>query len=227
MIPASEVEAIIAATVERQVKAALEKAMSNQAPQSEMAEFTEKLAMAINSVNDQGKSQKPVAPEELARRNKARVAMEELIERTYERGVQPMYKLTAKVYLGEQLIQPVEIDQGTKRAIPQQIGWFGVPNQHMDPLNEEAENIMALFLQSIGGKKLKAAAIRVTPGGLVVRSGGMPVEGGRGPAPRVGRDDAGYRDQPAFRGRAQGGIHAETRILGTVMPAARHSAPLF
>jgi hypothetical protein len=218
MIPASEVESIIAAAVDRQVKAALEKAMA-AAPKtshSEMAEFTEKLALAINSVNDQKGSQKPVPPEELARRAKAKAAMEALIEETYQRGAKPLYKLTGKMYLGEQL----------RRARPVEIGWSSVPNQHMEPINDEAKAIMALFMESIGGQKLKAQPVRVTAGGLVVRSGGMSIDGGRDSAPRVGRDDLHFRrDEPTVVGRGSP-MQAETRILGTVMPAARHSTPL-
>lgn len=178
----------------------------------------EALAVAIAGVTDQEVGRKRVPPEEMARRIRAREDMEKLIAATFERGAQPIYKLTQPCYLGEQLIQPYWSDPATKTTKATEVGWWSVPNEYMLPVNDEARAIHVLFLSAVDSHNSKrGASLRVTPGGLVVRSGGMNPEGGRDPAPRVGRDI----NQPSLAGRNGERPEVQTRILGTLMPPAR------
>jgi len=229
-IPADEVEAIIASRVEAVIAERIGPALAKQiesmggygAARSDAGDksWMEGLALAIASIGSQNDRVKPVPPEELAKRVRAREALEELIERTYQAQVTPLYQITAKVFLGEQLIQPAVIGPD-RRAVPTEIGWWGIPNEFMRPINPEAEAIHKLFMESIGGGKVKTPKLRITAMGQVVRSGGMPLDGGRdvAAASRAGRDDNG-RDAVTIQGR--GAVtQPTTRILGTLMPAAR------
>lgn len=177
----------------------------------------EALAMAISGVTDQEIGRRRIPPEELAKRLRAREAMETLISATIERGTQPVYTLRQVCYLGEQIIQPYWVDRATRTTKATEIGWWGVPNEFMDPVNDQGMAIHALFLESIGGMKKRGANLRVTPGGLTVRSGGLAPDGGRDTAPRVGRDI----HEPSIKGRNGDRPEVTTRILGTLMPAAR------
>ncbi len=156
-------------------------------------------------------------PEEVARRAKARAEMDALITATIERGVQPVYTLTQQVFLGEQIIQPYYVEGVGKPAKSTEIGWWGVPNEYMHPANDEAREIHILFLQSIDSNKKRGANLRVTPGGLTVRSGGLAPDGGRDVSPHVGRDI----HQPSLAGRNGERPEIHTRVLGTLLPASR------
>ena len=177
----------------------------------------EMLALAIADANDDKRGRERVSPEEQAKRIRAREKMERLIDKTVEAGTQPVYGLTQMVYLGERLVRPYWVDKATRVTRPTEIGWWGVPDEFMRPVNPEAEAIYALLLESIGGRKRRGQTLRVTPGGLTVRSGGMNPDGGRDQAPRVGRDLAA----PTVRGNAGEQAYVEQRILGTLMPPAR------
>ncbi len=83
--------------------------------------------------------------------------------------------------------------------------------------NDEAREIHILFLQSIDSNKKRGANLRVTPGGLTVRSGGLAPDGGRDVAPHVGRDI----HQPSLAGRNGERPEIHTRVLGTLLPASR------
>lgn len=176
----------------------------------------EALAMAIAGITDQEVGRKRVPPEVMAKRIRAREDMEKLIGETIQRGVQPVYTLTQKCFFGEQMIEPYWIDRATRSVKPTEIGWWSVPNEFMHPVNDEARAIHVLFLESVDSHK-KHANVRVTPGGLVVRSGGMNPEGGRDSAPRVGRDI----NEPSLVGRNGDRPNVQTRILGTLMPPAQ------
>ena len=178
--------------------------------------WMEALAIAISGVTDQEIGRRRVPPEEVAKRLKARERLEKAIQATVDAGVQPNYTLTQKCYLGERIIEPFWVDRN-RVAQPTEIGWWGIPNEFMHPINAEAEAIHALFLESIGGTKKRVSGLRVTPGGLTVRSGGLAPEGGRDTAPRVGRDI----HEATVKGRGAEQRYVEQRVLGTLMPPAR------
>lgn len=221
-IPVDEVDRYIAERVEAAVTSrmqGIQAALAAAPPVAGAAETTswmEGLALAIANVTDQDVGRKRVAPEVLAKRVRAREAMEELIKQTIASGDQPTYTLRKECYLGERMIPAFWVDR-QRIAHPTEIGWWGIPNQFFEPVNEPAKAIFALFLESIGDGRKGNPGVRITAGGLVVRSGGMPVEGGRDSAPRVGRD----LHDPVIKGRASEGSYVETRVLGTLLPPAR------
>lgn len=227
-IPAEEVERIVEDKVEQarvvfaaQMAQQLEEFKKSFSP-GMVSSLTdngalEALATAISAATDRDHGKVHVPPEEVAKRVRAREAMEALILRTFDAGGEaPAYNLTQKCYLGEKHISPMWADVATRTTKATEIGWWDVPNEFMHPVNEKARAIHALFLDSIGGVKKRGENLRITPGGLTVRSGGLDPQGGHGPAPRVGRDI----HQPEIVGRNGERSSIVTRILGTLMPPA-------
>ena len=126
--------------------------------------------MAIAGVTDQEIGRRRLAPEEVKKRASAFDKLIVLLEQTQKAGVQPTYYLRKAVYFGEHMISPIWVDRATKQAMPTEIGWWDIPNQFMEPINEEAKAISALFHEWIGDAP-KREKLRVTAGGLVVPLG--------------------------------------------------------
>lgn len=157
------------------VTAALETARisAGSSPQEGDTNWAETFAMAIAKLTDQGTGRQHVAPEILRSREIARARMAELIIAARAEGKVPSYRLTSKVLLDNQLVDPFWIDRN-HIAQPTEIDWPGVPNEAMQPLNQVAEDIFAAFMNSIGSvSKLQqdalTADLSVTAGGLTVR----------------------------------------------------------
>lgn len=137
--------------------------------------FSESLALAIAALTDQGSGTKHVAPEILRARTMARERMETLILDAYRGGHKAMYRLTSKVHLSHQVIDPLYINPATKATEPTVIEWSGVPNEAMEPINDTAKEIFDAFMDSIGNRSLGGIDMRekrITPSGVVIHSGG-------------------------------------------------------
>lgn len=137
------------------------------------ANWAETFAMAIAQLTDQGTGRTHVAPEILRTRQEGREKMAKLIVAARAEGAMPSYRLTSKVLLDNQLVEPFWIDRN-HIAQPTEIDWPGVPNEAMLPINGVAKDIFAAFMDSIGGvSKLQqealSADLSVTAGGLTVR----------------------------------------------------------
>lgn len=218
MIPADEVQALVDAAVaasEKRLAELIASGMQDANPSAPDNAWAEKLAMAFASLSDQGTGRKRVAPEQLAKQTRARERMEELISDAQARGVEPIYTLRQMVFLGEARIQPLWVDS-ERKSHATEIGWYDIPNQAMEPVNDEAREIYAAFIESIGAiEKPKRAPLRLTAGGLTVRKGGMPAQGGR---------DVSAPRSPTIRGRGAPTQGVETRILGTLAAPARQAS---
>lgn len=183
--------------------------------------WSEALAMAIANISDQGTSRKRVAPEILKAREDARVLMMQRIRDARANGLTPSYQVRSKIYLGEQLIEPM-FTSADHIARPTEIDWGGIPNEAMKPTNDAAQGIFDAFMASIGSseKIVEEGPLHVTPGGVVVH--------GRAPARRQQMEAA-----PMSSGESDGGVrvkhlaapgqYVETRILGTVSQPARQT----
>lgn len=220
MIPASEVERIIASRVEDEINKHLERIRN--APQSDNPAWMQELAMSIAALSDQGSGRRRVAPDEMARRAEGYASMLALLEQANREQDEPVYKLRHVVYLGELRVNPIWIDR-ERRQQPTEIGWYGVPNEAMVPINPVAERIYAAFLQWIGATAVRdLGPMRVTASGLAVIKRGPPSL--MNPEPRhVAGHSADGPLAPVIRGRGVQGPGTETHILGTVMPPARQS----
>lgn len=183
--------------------------------------WSEQLAMAIANISDQGTSRKRVAPEILKAREDARVLMMQRIRDARANGDTCSYQVRSKIYLGEQLIEPM-FTSADHIARPTEIDWGGIPNEAMRPTTPAAQGIYDAFMASIGSseKVVEEGPLHVTPGGVVVHGRGPARRQAPEPAPiSSGEGDGGVR----VKHRDTPGQYIETKILGTVAQPARQT----
>lgn len=202
------------------------------------ANWAEQLSMAIAKLTDQG-DKRFVPPDVLRFREKSRKRMIDLIvdaraqwseakargDAARAESLQPTYRLRNKVFLDEQLIEPMWIDTD-HRAKPTIIGWPGVPNDAMEPQNECAKAIFAAFKDSVGnvGEKdpspVPKDKLHTTYGGLVVKT--------RPPAHELRQVGGAYELHPAggpesvvIKHKPGQGEYETINVLGNVAAPAR------
>lgn len=210
--------------------------------------FFRQMALAIAEVNDQDVgSKKRMDPAVLAKMAAGRERMIASILRLKAEfdagkpGVQrPLYKVIAKMYLNERLVDPFTVDPYTKRPEHTRIRWSGAPNEAMRPENDEAKEIFGHFLAAINRPTLAqgpAVEVWVTHGGLVIEqsSGGKSLSGGGVGAPRTMMDKRGFDttqvealpnfddDLSVVDGNAHPG-KTHINVLGTIAPPARQTS---
>jgi hypothetical protein len=209
-------------------------------------ELLSRLALAIGEIGDQGTSRKRVAPEILARRTEAARKCEDLAAkcrhefsearrlRDDERADNwtPQYRVVAKTCLGDnpRIVEPYRAGR-TKGSppIPQEIIFFGIPNDAMRPINDIAKQLYDLFKESIGStERLKSVKYRdangnvgiatqdtrpmwVTPGSLVVKGDAPPKAF---VAPPLEESQIAFRDNNDPNA-------TEVRVLGTIAAPAK------
>lgn len=216
-----EFQAAVAAAVAKAVPEILAQVNETRGDTS----WAQSLAMAIATVSDQGVgTRKRVAPEVLKSREDARQRMVDLIVAARAAGRLPSYRLTNKVLLDEQLIDPVWIDKN-HTAQPTEIDWPGVPNEAMTPINDTAKEIHAAFIESIGSiakeHQVMHDPLKITKGGLVVR-GAPSAASHETTLERVNaqiKTDEGVR----VKHKDQGGRYKEVNILGSIHKPAQQS----
>lgn len=227
VIPADEVENII----EREVRARVATEVARVLP--EMAAHWSKgstadgsvenmmqgLAMAIAQLTDQGSGRmKRLPPDVLVARQEAHDRMVARIKQAQANKELPIYELMGKVLLEDKLIQPIWIDE-KHRQRQEEIGWRGIPNSVMKPVNDVAKEIFADYLKWVGEDVVKTPIIdRVTAGGLVM----MRQNDGPDPGPsRAAFGTPGSGDLMVMRdGQPQPSMRP-VRVLGSVAEPAR------
>lgn len=193
-------------------------------------DFVRKLALAIGEISDQGTQRKRVAPEILAKRSVARERMVALLVKARADGFEPHYRVIAKTYLSEVLVEPFKINPNNKAVEPTEIWWDGAPNECMVPLDERTTEIFNAYMESIGGMTVVAkthdgrafipdmSPVVVTPNGLTVKGGGNV----RRQVSSLPDSNNGSAPESRLRMREGSDPNAsEIRVLGTVMPAAK------
>lgn len=182
------------------------------------------LAMSIADISHQGTGRKPVAPQVIKAREEARETMFQRIADARSKGLVPTYELRNKIYIDEQLIEPM-FTTADHIARPTVIDYPGVPNEAMKPVNQPAQGIYDAFMASIGTseKVIDDSPLYVTTGGVVVH-GRPPARRSNGPAEAQsvgnGQIDGGLR----VKHRDAPGQFVETNILGTIANPARQTA---
>lgn len=199
---------------------------------ADLESFFRQMALSIAEISDQGTQRKRVAPEILAQRAKSHGLMIDAIleaKRLHDEfgEERPKYRAIGKMYLNERFIEPFTIDPGTKKAVPVELYWSGVPNEVMRPLNDAAEGIYRHFRDSIGSteKVVTQAQTWISAGGLVIigepparRSVGSFNEAGNPAAPASPfSDDLDVVGSPGDPNKPL------VNVLGTVAPAARQN----
>lgn len=193
--------------------------------------WAETFAMAIAQLTDQGTGRRRVAPQILKQRQQARDLMVRLIIEARADGRVPSYRLTNKVVLDDQLVDPAWIDKN-HTAQPTEIDWPGVPNEAMVPINDTARAIFTAFRDSIGSVdkddadvlgRLNGGPLSVTPGGLVVKT--SRAGGKRSLQAQVDAHNGanGGGEGLSLRHKDQPGRYKEVKILGTIAKPAQQS----
>ena len=192
--------------------------------------FAAEMAMAIAQLTDQGSGRKRVSPEIVRQRSEARDRMTQLILEARDSGAVPVYQLRHKVYLDEQLVEPIFIDPRSREQCATEIEWRAVPSEAMIPVNDVAKAIFRAFADSIGSiehENYERPLMGVTAGGLVIRSNSAAVR----PASVLRANDPAAAPVPAdsegglgVRHKNKPGSYVERRVLGTVAAPARQTA---
>lgn len=224
MIALSAVQALIDAALERQQSAVLELLTEREAAPVAVAGtsdagFARELAMHIAQLTDQESGRKRLSPEVVEARRLAQERMVDLILAARVRGMEPVYTLKHKVYLDEVLIDPLWRDKAAGNAVKStEIGWPGVPNLAMTPLNDVAIAIYDAYLASMGHSEAPQTMDRLT-----VTANGLTVVSGRQPMPRQPTATHVPVEGVTIRGRGVPGAIVQTHILGTVAAPAREN----
>ncbi|TXH11928.1 MAG: hypothetical protein E6R03_13910 [Hyphomicrobiaceae bacterium] len=197
-----------------------------------IAELTKSI-MAMVNVN---KPEQPLSPEEVQRRADGRARLIELLVPVQTTDYDapdapeaPFYRVVAKTFLTDFVVEPFEVNAATKAMEPKTIHWTGTPNECLEPINDSAKAIFSAYLQSIGGSsefnpdssisnvELDRRPYGVTPGGIVVK--GLNISSRRtvgGIAPGSTTDVMGIRGQTDPRAK-------RVNVLGTVAAPAESS----
>lgn len=129
-------------------------------PVSASAESHDALAHAIARAADPANTRNIIAPEELKKRESARIEMLDMLATYHEayragdENAMPVYKVIRKVVFAETLIEPQYHDPVSKQMVDQEVNWPSIPNQALLPVNEAAQQIHSAFLRSIGEQPL-------------------------------------------------------------------------
>ena len=181
--------------------------------------------MAIAGLTDQGSGRKRLSPDVVKARENAFERMMDRIDEAHKAQKAPLYRLTGFVILdsgdpkiGHIRIPPVWIEPQTHIHKPQEVGWPGIPNSMMVPINETAEGIYAEYLKWIGEDAAHTPRVdRVTHGGVVV------MQQNSGPAPGPARTPTGEAlgGVQIMRDGRLGAPSRQLNVLGTVAEPAR------
>ncbi len=187
------------------------------------------IALSMAEVADQGTNRKRVAPEILAKRAEAHDRLLGLLAKAHADGFKPRYRVTSKVYLEEILVEPFRIN-AKKEVEPVEIGWSGMPNECMVPVDERTTTIFNAYMESIGGMTVMAKThdgrafigdnrpVGVTPGGLVVAGLTNP----RRQVSNLADSNNGRPSDLSLYGQNDPRA-TEVRVLGTVAPPAHQN----
>lgn len=177
--------------------------------------FVRKLALEIVGASDQGnRHNKRISPEETLKREAAQARMLELVTRFRAEDVTPTYELKAPTYLEERLVPPTWTDRNHVQR-KTQIGWPGIPNEAMTPLNDAAQAIFTAYRSWIGGPAPSVTHLSGKGGSLKVLH-----EPDGGNVPHVGKPRGG---DLAILGRDMPDDVKEINVLGTVARPARQA----
>ena len=120
--------------------------------EGEIQKLARAIALSNAELADQGTRRKRVSPEIMEARSQSLKRMNVLLEaaQSLPKSDRPLYRLRAKGYFGDRLIEPFQRIAGGK-VIPTHVTFMSSPNLALEPLNEAAIAIFAAFIGSISG----------------------------------------------------------------------------
>ena len=138
----------IADDLRAEMKTIMAGAVSKGAGDSDALSMARMIASSIAQMADQGTGRKTVAPEILEARRMAQEEMGRLLmaARELPKGDRPRYRLTAKLYAKDRVVDPYHRDSRTKQLVPTEVIFMSVPNLAMRPLNPTAKAIFKAFM---------------------------------------------------------------------------------
>jgi hypothetical protein len=184
-----EVQRLIAEQVQASIKDALDQVRPHAPVSNADANVLSELAASLSEMASQGTGrQAPTPPEVLRKREAADREMRQLIaernrairkarsEGGNDEAEYPLYRVVDTVFLGECRYEAWRRDEATKRAVPVEIFYDGVPNKALCPLNDHAVKIHRLFVESVGGTGVVAdkpnSDVHLTESGIILK--GLP-----------------------------------------------------
>lgn len=176
----------------------------------------EGLAHAMAKASDPGNRRRIVDPAVMRLRAEADDRMRTLLIDFHAQGRTPVYKVVAKTYLANTLIEPQFQDEATKKMIDQEINWPSIPNQALEPINDEAKAVHKEFLRSISAEprdRSKDIDTFVMSGGRVLRGRAAPPPNELSEAAAFDPRRAGPSGKPVPRTLAILGSIAEPAVL--------------
>lgn len=205
--------------------------------QNLIAELTKSI-MAMVNINQ---PEKPLSPEEVQSRADGQARLIALLVPVQATDYDapdapeaPFYRVIAKTFLTDFVVEPFEVDGNTKAMVPKTIHWTGIPNECLEPINDAAREIHTAYMKSIGGPtefggEADTRPVGVTPGGIVVK-GLNPSAWRNGEARPVGGISRGSTtDVMGIRGQNDPRA-SKINVLGTVAApavASNNDAPKF
>lgn len=256
LIETQEFKDAVAAAVQEQmaeIKAEFAKLRPAGAANEGDGKWMQQLALAIAEMSAQGSGRAPVDPAILNAREEGKKRMRQVLIECRAAGALPTYRLRHKVQLnlgdklGEAVIDPMWIGNDHIHY-PREIGYNGVPNLAMVPLDDWAKRIFHEFEVWVGNTAETAGEdwepaqsapdqltqqLALTPGGVAVsgRAAATIINVGPGAsrnphAPEVAQP--GNRELPieetAVILQHQPQSKTLTNILGTIQPPAEQNA---
>ena len=237
VVETPEFEAAVAAQVQEQVSAAMEKLkvdmLAAAAPGLQppvpggvpvtgtaidlLSDVLSKLSMNMAAIGQQGQRQRPLSPDEVASREASMDRLKDLILACREEGApRPEYKLIAKTNINERMLEPYKM-MPNKTVVQTEIIYTGVPNDAMVPLNRVAEQIFAAWRGTTGGATILVPTADVRP--LWVTAKGLVVKGDP-PKRQFVAAEVPFNDEVVELANGHPGA-TEIAVVGTVARKAR------
>lgn len=186
-----------------------------------LGEILSKLGMNMAAIANQGQRNKPLPPEEVARRAAAEERMGNLLiaaQRANDPDSKPTYKIISKIYLNERFIEPF-LQLQDKKVVNNEITWTGAPNDAMQPLNDVAKEIFAAWRESTGGPTTLIPTADNRP--LYVTAQGLTVRGDPPKRQTAVAGEHAFKDDLGFANNDPNA--PEVAVLGTVAAKARQN----
>lgn len=234
--PSTDFDTAVAAAVDAKFEAfrdELLKATASNSGLGLLGPVMEQLGMKIADIADQnnGRIGQRIDPEILRQRETARTELVETLETLQRsnadlraRGLEPelpFYRLKNVIQLNHSAIQPFYIDPATKSAKETEIGFDGIPNEAMIPINDLAKRVYAIYRTWIGNLKKVVPEDRlgITSTGVTVRNGAVQtrMEMRRGDENAA---DLASRTPNVTVSHLQKGRGTAKHILGSIHPPA-------
>lgn len=226
--PSSDFENAVAKAVDEKFAKFRDELLAASAPKSGLellGPMMEQLGMKMADIAGQNNERtigQRVEPDVQKRRDESKREMIDLIESAQQRGVMPEYRLKGACILdygpgfGPTKTEPFYIDPATRITKETEIGFDGIPNEQMVPINDEAKAIYAAYRGWIGNLKKVVPEDRlgITATGVVVKNGAVQARR----EVRPGDVDAGAPARPSVRVSHLHRVGTEKRILGSIHP---------